>query len=89
MNTSSLPTDLQIKISSLQDALLSAHPTMPVLLQQIHKQLKADPDNVTLLSEEDIGILVSGLKRQTATEISAAASKAKKPSLSKTSLDML
>lgn len=79
MNTQTqvIDTNLQMKISSLQNAILSAHPTLPILLREIHTILKNDPSNVTLLSEEDIAILVSGLKQQTKTEITQAAMKKK------------
>ena len=83
--TQVIDTNLQMKISSLQNAILSAHPTMPILLREIHTILKNDPSNVTLLSEEDIAILVSGLKQQTKTEITQAAMK-KKTSLKNVSL---
>ncbi len=61
----------QIKesILSLQTALLAAHPSMPSLLQQIHSRLKNDPSIVTLLKEDEIAILVSGLEAQTQTHI--------------------
>lgn len=79
MNTQTqvIDTNLQMKISSLQNAILSAHPTMPILLREIHTILKNDPSNVTLLSEEDIAILVSGLKQQTKTEITQSSMKKK------------
>lgn len=76
----------QIKssIAELQAAIHEAHPSMPTLLRDIHTKLKQDPTNVTLLDEEDIAILVSGLKIQTNVEISSAKPKAtgaaKKPS---------
>ena len=63
------------KLASLETALLEANPTMPTLLRDIHTNLKKDPDVVTLLSEDECAILVSGLKKQTATEISTAAVK--------------
>lgn len=53
------------KILSLQTALLERHPRMPILLQEIHAALKAQPENVTLLPEEEICILVKGLQQQT------------------------
>lgn len=65
-------TEIQMKIAELQEALLSAHPTMPILLREIHTKLKADPAQVTLLSEEDIAIIVSGLKKQTNVELTNA-----------------
>lgn len=80
---------IQMKIAELQDALLQSHPRMPILLRDIHKILKDDPANVTILSEEDISIIVSGLKRQTATEISASTLKKSSKSLSKTTADDL
>jgi len=63
------PQEIQMKIAELQDCILKAHPRMPMLLREIHTVLKNDPDNVALLSEEDIGILVQGLMKQTDTEI--------------------
>lgn len=66
-------SEVQDKIQELQERLLSQHPTMPVLLQTIHKLLKQQPDNVTLLSDEQVGVIVSGLLRHTSTEISAKA----------------
>lgn len=70
------PTEqLQEKVLSLQTALLEAHPRMPVLLKEIHTQLKTDPEIVTLLTEEEIGIIVSGLMKQTQTTILAAVMK--------------
>ena len=67
----------QIKssIAELQAAIHEAHPSMPTLLREIHTKLKADPANVTLLDEEDIAIIVSGLKIQTNTEISSGTKK--------------
>lgn len=66
------------KILSLKEALLSQHPTMPTLLQEIHKTLKANPDCVTLLTPAEVGVIVTGLKAQTKTEIATAALKTKK-----------
>jgi hypothetical protein len=70
-----------MKIASLQESILHSHPTLPILLRDIHTMLKNDPAIVTLLSEEDIGIIVSGLKKQTATEISSTALKQSSKSL--------
>jgi hypothetical protein len=72
MNTPATPQTLQAvefknKILDLQERIHTAHPTMPVLLRQIHTQLKQDEELVTLLSDEDIGIIVSGLARQANT----------------------
>lgn len=63
------------KLAQLQEALLEATPNMPVLLRDIHRELKADPDVVTVLSDEECAILVKGLKKQTSTEIATKAIK--------------
>ncbi len=76
-------------ILELQQKLLSAHPTMPLLLKQIHTQLKADPEIVTLLDESDIHILVLGLERQTGIELATAVSKSKTKPAKSISLDDL
>lgn len=68
---------LQEKLIALDTALDAASPTMKGLLQDIHNNIKQDPEQVTLLSEEDISILVRGLKKQTATEITTTALKSK------------
>lgn len=67
--------ELREKIADLQEKLLSAHPLMPVLLRTIHTQLRADAELVTTLSEEEVGIIVNGLKLQTNTEIATAITK--------------
>lgn len=61
--------ELKEKVAQLQEQLLSQHPQLPVLLRTIHKQLREDHELVTTLDDEEIGIIVSGLKRQTNTEI--------------------
>jgi hypothetical protein len=65
------------KILNLQAALLEKHPRMPSLLEEIHKTLKAQPENVTLLPEEDIQILVSGLQQHTNTFLAESITKSK------------
>jgi hypothetical protein len=60
---------LKEKVASLQEALLSKHPRMPTLLQEIHKTLKQYPEQVTLLEEEEINIIVQGLEKQTGVEL--------------------
>ena len=70
--------EVQEKLAQLEASLLASTPNMAVLLRDIHRSLKADPDVVTILSEEECSILVRGLKKQTNTEIAVAAVK-KKP----------
>jgi len=81
MSTSSAAPDqayeVREKLAQLEAALLQATPEMPTLLRDIHRSLKADPDVVTILSEEECSILVRGLKKQTATEIATKATKKK------------
>ena len=67
--------ELKEKVADLSQQLLSKHPRMPILLREIHTALRAQPENVTLLSEEEIGVIISGLKIQTQTEFAAAALK--------------
>jgi hypothetical protein len=74
MNPSQI-TELQEKVADLQNKLLSQHPLIPTVLRSIHTQLRADPENVTLLSEEEIGVIVNGLKLQTNTEIATTVAK--------------
>lgn len=67
--------ELQEKVASLSNALLERHPRMPQLLQDIYQNLRAQPENVTLLSEDEIAIIVNGLKEQTKTEFASAVTK--------------
>lgn len=72
---SKLGFELREKVLALEQALLERHPRMPVLLREIHTVLRAQPENVTLFSEDEIAILVSGLKIQTGVEFAASAVK--------------
>lgn len=82
--------EVQEKLAKLEQALLEGTPNMPTLLRDIHRTLKADPDVVTILTEEECAIIVRGLKKQTSTEIATkAVKKAPRKSLSKMSLDDL
>lgn len=67
--------ELQEKVADLSSALLAKHPRMPTLLREIYQNLRAQPENVTLLSEEDISIIVRGLQVQTQTEFASAVTK--------------
>jgi len=82
--------EVREKLASLEAALLAKTPDMPTLLRAIHKNLKADPDVVTLLSEEECSILVRGLKEVTKTTIAAKAlKKGAKKALGKMTVDDL
>ena len=78
MNAPTVPFELQEKIQSLQDALLSRHPTMPTLLREIHTALRKQPENVVILSEDQIGTIVKGLEIQTNTFLAQTVSKSAK-----------
>lgn len=67
--------ELKSKVAELEQTILSRHPRMPQLLQEIWKALRDQPENVTLLSEEEIRVIVNGLKVQTGVEFAATAVK--------------
>ena len=69
---------LKEQILTLQAQLLEYNPNLPTLLRTIHTQLRTDPDLVTTMNEEDIGIIVSGLSRQQMTTIATSISKGNK-----------
>lgn len=62
----------------LQELIAASHPTMPVLLRDIWTQLKADPEIVTLMSEEDVHLIVNGLVKQTSVDIATTIMRSKK-----------
>lgn len=67
--------ELKEKVAQLSEAILQKHPKMPTLLREIHTALRAQPENVTLLTEDEIGTIVDGLKVQTGVEFAATAVK--------------
>jgi len=75
MTDTSAGFQLREKVATLATAILDRHPTMPTLLREIHTTLRSYPEQVTLLDEEEIGIIVSGLTIQTNTTFAAAATK--------------
>ena len=64
-------------IESLRIAIHDVHPTMPQLLQTIWRQLKDNPDCVTILKPEQIAVIVQGAEIQTNIKISEGISKPK------------
>jgi hypothetical protein len=80
------------KIAEMNTALLASNPLMPVLLREIHQHLRKDPELVTIITEEEIGMIVNGLKKQTntvlaTTTIKQSTSKAEKVKQAKLTLD--
>lgn len=65
------------KLLELEAAMVARVPELSSLLKIIHSQLKKDPEIVTILSEAECKILVSGLKEHTHTEFANKALKAK------------
>lgn len=63
------------KIVAMNTALLASNPMMPILLREIHNHLRKDPELVTIISEEEIGMIVNGLKIQTNTELATTTTK--------------
>ena len=68
-------SELDRNVLELQEALLARHPRMPGLLREIHTALRAQPENVTLLNEDQISVIVNGLKVQTGVEFAAISAK--------------
>jgi DNA polymerase III psi subunit len=58
-----------MKLAELKAAIHAKHPTMPMLLQDIHRALKAQPDQVILLKEEEISTIHDVLELQTQTSL--------------------
>jgi len=69
--------EVREKLAQLEAQLIEGTTGIATLLRDIHRTLKADPDVVTILSDEECSILVRGLKKQTATEIATTATKKK------------
>lgn len=85
---------VKMKVAELQNAILNAVPQMPTILSDIHKQLKAYPECVTALDEEEIAIIVNGLQKFARIDLAAqtaksAGSKATKEKLKNVSVDDL
>lgn len=87
--TTATPEQIKMNIAELDNLIKTAHPRMPLLLKDIHKVLMADPDTVTVMTEDEVSIIVAGLKKQTATEIATTLTKGKKAALKNTSVDDL
>lgn len=81
--------EVKNKILEMNTALLTANPMMAVLLRQIHQQIRKDPELITIISEEEIGMIVNGLKAQTNTVIATTAVKTSKSASTKKLLSNL
>lgn len=65
---------LSEKIAELDARLKSMNPNMAMLLKEIHTNIRNDPALATTCSEDEIAIVVAGLKRHTNIEIATAVS---------------
>lgn len=84
-----LRTQVTEKILSLKNQLEIQHPQMQFLLREIWKTLKDNPDQVTLLEEEEIQTIVAGLEKQTQITLITKAITTKTKSLKSITLDDL
>jgi C4-type Zn-finger protein len=66
------------KIEDLKTALQEAIPGYEQILFTIHRNLASDPDVIHILSEEQIGVIVSGLSKKKAIHIVETKTKASK-----------
>lgn len=75
---------IKAQLADLEQALEQRLPGMKTMLADIYKQMKNEPDVVTVMSEEEIAVVVRGLKVYANAEIpvSKSASKTKKPKYS-------
>ena len=73
-----LAQQVQEQLASLKQALIESNPGMPQMLRTIHTHLRNDKDIVTLLSPEEVGVVVSGLMKQSNTVIAVATVKKSK-----------
>ena len=62
---------IAMEMAELEAALDAQVPGFVSILSTIHKKLKADPDVVTLLDDEEIGRIVAGLEKHTNVTIVA------------------
>lgn len=69
------------RINELQTLLQAQAPSYENLLQQIHIILAKDPDMVHMLTNEQVGVIVSGLSRKTNIVLTTPANPTKKQTL--------
>lgn len=61
--------EISDNIFALREAIHGAHPKMPGLLQEIWKTLQSYPEQVTLLEEDQMEIIISGLEKVVDTDL--------------------
>ena len=65
------------KILQLQESLQKQLPNYEGLLHTIHQALAKDPDTVHFLSDQEIGVIVSGLSKKTGVVVAEKEAKKK------------
>ena len=83
---SQLNLEIKTKLDALQQALLDSNPSMPTLLRDIHITLKSQPEQVTLMTEQELYIVIQGLEKQTNTYLAASTVKSSKSATGKAKL---
>jgi hypothetical protein len=79
---------IAMEMAELEESLNSHVPGFVSILSTIHKKLRADPDVVTLLDDDEIAVIVSGLEKHTnvtivaPSAVKAAKAKARKEPVS-------
>lgn len=64
---------VQSRIAELKHSLQQQIPGYEKLLHTIHRALQSDPETVTLLTEEQIGVICAGLSKRTDVKIATGA----------------
>ena len=77
---------VKAEIKALESIMLEKRPEQGEALAKIHATLQTYPENVTLLSEAEIGVIIRGLTTQSGIEL---VKKAAKTATSKTSIKSL
>lgn len=85
VSSTSFDHPIKMQLAELQDALEQRVPEFKTILRDIHGKLRADPEIVTLLTDEEIGGILTGLKHHAQVDVIApkAASTAKKAAKAK------
>lgn len=68
-------TQVSERIAALSQALQERSPHIKTILHQIHTTLAQQPENVTLLTEEQIVPIIQGLEQVTNTHFAISSSK--------------
>lgn len=76
-------TSFRLKLAELDAKLKAYDPNMGMLIMDLHKQLQSLPELSYILTHEEIGSIVEGLKRTMKIEITASTSSSKKASIAK------